>query len=183
MENRSERRRKTLLSQMKVGDVCKGTVKCVADLGVFVDLGGIDGFMGITEERHGRRLHPSEVVRVNEEINVTVISVDVENEKIELALRPKGPSIWEKVGSKYPVGTRAHADVVKLVDYGTFVRLEPGIEGLVHISDMSWTPLDRPDELVQIGDKVHVVVLAINNERQEISLGMKQTQADSQSRA
>jgi small subunit ribosomal protein S1 len=178
MEKRSEKRKKTLLSQMKVGDAFKGTVKSITDCGAFVDLGGLDGFMVEAEERHGHRFHPSELLDVNQEIKVMVMSVDVENEKIELTLMPQGPSIWEKVESKYPVGTRTHGDVVKVVDYGAFVRLEAGIEGLLHISDMSSTDVDRPSELVQIGDKVDVVVLAINDDRQEISLGLNRTQAD-----
>jgi small subunit ribosomal protein S1 len=125
---------------------------------------------------YGRINHPSEMVKIDDEIEVMVLAVDLEKEKIALGLKQKQPSPWDMVESKYPVGTRVKGEVVNVMTYGAFVRLEQGIEGLVHISEMSWTKrVNHPSELVQIGDQVEVVVLGINKEKQEISLGMKQT--------
>ncbi|MBI3864879.1 MAG: 30S ribosomal protein S1 [Planctomycetia bacterium] len=177
IEDQREKLKKSLLSQLKVGELRKGTVKNIADFGAFVDLGGIDGLLHITDMSYGRINHPSEMVKMDDEIEVMVLAVDLEKEKIALGLKQKHPSPWDMVEQKYPVGTRVHGEVVNVMTYGAFVRLEQGIEGLVHISEMSWTKrVNHPSELVQIGDQVDVVVLGINKEKQEISLGMKQTQ-------
>ncbi|MGE5194026.1 MAG: S1 RNA-binding domain-containing protein, partial [Deltaproteobacteria bacterium] len=167
---------KSLLAELKVGELRKGVVKNIADFGAFVDLGGIDGLLHITDMSYGRISHPSEIVKIDDEIEVMILSVDLEKEKIALGLKQKQPSPWDMVESKYPVGTHVRGEVVNVMTYGAFVRLEQGIEGLVHISEMSWTKrVNHPSELVQIGDQVDVVVLGINKEKQEISLGMKQT--------
>jgi small subunit ribosomal protein S1 len=174
-----EQQKKSLLAEIEPGQVRKGQVKNIADFGAFVDLGGIDGLLHITDMSWGRINHPSDMVKIDDQIEVMVLHVDKEREKIALGLKQKSPSPWQGVENKYPVGTRVVGEVVNVMSYGAFVKLEEGIEGLVHISEMSWTKrINHPSELVQIGDKIEVVVLGINKEKQEISLGMKQTQAN-----
>lgn len=176
IEDQREKLKKALLSELKVGELRKGVVKNIADFGAFVDLGGIDGLLHITDMSYGRISHPSEMVKIDDEVEVMILAVDLEREKIALGLKQKQPSPWDMVEQKYPVGTRVKGEVVNVMTYGAFVRLEQGIEGLVHISEMSWTKrVNHPSELVQISDQVEVVVLGINKEKQEISLGMKQT--------
>jgi len=166
-----------ILNEIEVGQLRKGVVKNIADFGVFVDLGGLDGLLHISDLSWGRISHPSEVVNIDQEIECVVIGVDKENEKISLGLKQKSPSPWENVENKYPVGSRVHGKVVNVMNYGVFVRLEDGIEGLVHISEMSWTRrLSHPSELVNLDDEIEVAVLNVNKEKQEISLGMKQTE-------
>jgi len=154
-------------------------VKNIADFGVFVDLGGLDGLLHISDLSWGRISHPSEVVQLDQEIECSVIGVDKANEKISLGLKQKTPSPWQNVEQRYPVGARVKGKVVNVMNYGVFVRLEDGIEGLVHISEMSWTKrLAHPGELVNLGDAIEVVVLNVNKEKQEISLGLKQTETN-----
>jgi len=165
-----------LLSQLQVGQRRKGVVKNIADFGAFVDLGGIDGLLHITDMSWGRINHPSEMVSIDQEVEVQILHIDYEKEKIALGLKQKSASPWENVEEKFPVGSRVRGSVVNVMSYGAFVKLEEGIEGLVHISEMSWTKrISHPSELVQIDDEIEVVVLGINKEKQEISLGMKQT--------
>ncbi len=172
-----EQQKKQLLAEIESGQVRTGTVKNIADFGAFVDLGGIDGLLHITDMSWGRINHPSDMVKIDDQIEVMVLHVDKDREKIALGLKQKSASPWENVADKYPVTTRVLGEVVNVMSYGAFVKLEEGIEGLVHISEMSWTKrINHPSELVQIGDKIEVVVLGINKEKQEISLGMKQTQ-------
>ena len=166
-----------ILTDIEVGQLRKGVVKNIADFGVFVDLGGLDGLLHISDLSWGRISHPSEVVNLDQEIECVVIGVDKDNEKISLGLKQKTPSPWENVEEKYPVGTKVGGKVVNVMNYGVFVRLEDGIEGLVHISEMSWTRrLSHPGEMVNLGDEIEVVVLNVNKDKQEISLGMKQTE-------
>jgi len=168
-----------ILSEIEVGQLRKGIVKNIADFGVFVDLGGLDGLLHISDLSWGRISHPMEVVKLDEEIECVVIGVDKENEKISLGLKQKTPSPWVDVEQRYPVGAKVKGKIVNIMNYGVFVRLEDGIEGLVHISEMSWTKrLNHPSELVGLGDEVEVVVLNVNKEKQEISLGLKQTQTN-----
>jgi small subunit ribosomal protein S1 len=175
-EQRADMKRK-LLSEISEGQLRKGVVKNIADFGAFVDLGGIDGLLHITDMSWGRINHPTEMVKIDDEIEVKILNIDRDKEKIALGLKQKFPSPWENVPAKYPVGTRIEGEVVNVMSYGAFVKLEDGIEGLVHISEMSWTRrLNHPNEMVSIGDRVEVVVLGINTDKQEISLGMKQTQ-------
>jgi small subunit ribosomal protein S1 len=177
IEDKREKMKQALLAEIAPGQLRKGTVKNIADFGAFVDLGGIDGLLHITDMSWGRISHPSEMVKIDDEIEVMILNVDREKEKIALGLKQKFPSPWELVNEKYPVGTKVKGEVVNVMSYGAFVKLEDGIEGLVHISEMSWTKrINHPSELVNIGDEVEVVVLGINQEKQEISLGMKQTQ-------
>ena len=166
-----------LLAELEVGQRRKGVVKNIADFGAFVDLGGIDGLLHITDMSWGRINHPSEMVAIDQEIEVQILHIDYEKEKIALGLKQKSPSPWENVPAKYPVGKQIKGTVVNVMSYGAFVKLEEGIEGLVHISEMSWTRrISHPSELVQVDDEIEVVVLKIDKEKHEISLGMKQTQ-------
>ena len=174
-----EHQKKQLLEEITVGQVRKGTVKNIADFGAFVDLGGIDGLLHITDMSWGRINHPSDMLKIDDQVEVMVLHVDKDREKIALGLKQKSASPWENVEKKYPVGTRVTGEVVNVMTYGAFVKLEEGIEGLVHISEMSWTKrINHPSELVNIADKIEVVVLGINRDKQEISLGMKQTQVN-----
>lgn len=166
-----------LLENLEVGQLREGTVKNIADFGAFVDLGGIDGLLHITDMSWGRIDHPTQMVQIDDKIEVMILNIDYEKRKIALGLKQKQASPWENVETKYAVGARVKGEVVNVMSYGAFVKLEDGIEGLVHISEMSWTKrISHPNELVSIGSEVEVVVLGINTEKQEISLGMKQTQ-------
>jgi small subunit ribosomal protein S1 len=174
-----EQQKKKLLEEIEVGQIRTGTVKNIADFGAFVDLGGIDGLLHITDMSWGRINHPSDMLKIDDQVEVMVLHVDKEREKIALGLKQKSASPWQDVEKKYPVGSRVIGEVVNVMSYGAFVKLEEGIEGLVHISEMSWTKrINHPSELVNIGDKIEVVVLGINKDKQEISLGMKQTQVN-----
>ena len=166
-----------LLAELEVGQRRKGIVKNIAEFGAFVDLGGIDGLLHITDMSWGRINHPSEMVAIDQEIEVQILHIDYDKEKIALGLKQRTASPWETVEQKYPVGSRIKGSVVNVMSYGAFVKLEEGIEGLVHISEMSWTRrISHPSELVNVDDQIEVVVLGINKEKQEISLGIKQTQ-------
>jgi small subunit ribosomal protein S1 len=166
-----------LLSELEVGQRRKGIVKNIADFGAFVDLGGIDGLLHITDMSWGRINHPSEMLGIDQEVEVQILHIDYEKEKIALGLKQKSPSPWEDVERKFPVGQQIRGTVVNVMSYGAFVKLEEGIEGLVHISEMSWTRrITHPSELVQPDDEIDVVVLKIDKDKHEISLGMKQTQ-------
>jgi small subunit ribosomal protein S1 len=177
-EERAEQKSK-LLQEINEGDIRKGTVKNIADFGAFVDLGGIDGLLHITDMSWGRVTHPTEVVKLEQEIQIKVLKVDRVTERIALGLKQLLPNPWERVVSKYTVTQRVKGKVVNLMPYGAFVELEPGIEGLVHISEMSWTKrINHPSEVLQIGQDVEVAVLAIDTDKQELSLGLKQTEAN-----
>lgn len=179
IETERAEKKAQLLSTLEPGQLRKGVVKNIAEFGAFVDLGGIDGLLHITDMSWGRIGHPSEMVSIDQEIEVQILHVDREKEKIALGLKQKTPSPWESVEDKYPVGSVVRGVVVNVMSYGAFVKLEEGIEGLVHISEMSWTKrISHPNELVHIDDEIDVVVLNIDKNKQEISLGMKQTQAN-----
>jgi small subunit ribosomal protein S1 len=167
----------TLLREIEPGQIRKGVVKNIAEFGAFVDLGGIDGLLHITDMTWGRINNPREIVHIDQQLEVYILQVDKEKGKIALSLKHKTPSPWANVEAKYPIGSRHTGEVVNVMSYGAFVKLEPGIEGLVHISEMSWTKrINHPNEVVQTGDQIEVQVLNINKEKQEISLGMKQVQ-------
>jgi small subunit ribosomal protein S1 len=177
IESERAEKKARLLKELQEGQIRRGVVKNIADFGAFVDLGGIDGLLHITDMSWGRINHPSEMVSIDQEIEVQILHIDREKEKIALGLKQKTASPWDTVEQKYPVGSRVKGTVVNVMSYGAFVKLEEGIEGLVHISEMSWTKrINHPSELVQIDDEVEVVVLGINKQKQEISLGMKQAQ-------
>jgi small subunit ribosomal protein S1 len=177
IEDKRDEMKKKLMSEIEEGQTRKGVVKNIADFGAFVDLGGIDGLLHITDMSWDRVNHPSEKVKIDDRIEVRILHIDREKEKIALGMKQLTPSPWDEIETKYPVGSRIKGEVVNVMSYGAFVKLEPGVEGLVHISEMSWVKrLQHPSEMVNIGDEVEVVVLGINTEKQEISLGMKQTQ-------
>ena len=179
LEEGREKQKQQLLSEIQVGELRKGIVKNIADFGAFVDLGGLDGLLHITDMSWGRINHPSELLSIGQEVEVKILDVDKEKEKIALGLKQKLESPWTKVEGKYPPGTKTTGQVVNIMPYGAFVKLEDGIEGLVHISEMSWTRrVNQPTEMVSIGDTVEVVVLKVNKEKQEISLSMKQVEAN-----
>ncbi|MDX9912441.1 MAG: 30S ribosomal protein S1 [Phycisphaerales bacterium] len=179
IERERDEAKKRLLGTLKEGMIVTGTVKNIADFGAFVDLGGIDGLLHITDMSWGRVNHPSEIVKIDQRVEVKVLNIDLDREKIALGLKQKEASPWEEIEKKYPVGSRVKGAVVNLMSYGAFVRLEDGIEGLVHISEMSWTRrVNHPSEVVQPDQEVEVVVLDINKDKQEISLGMKQTEVN-----
>ncbi len=168
-----------LLSEIEIGQRRKGIVKNIADFGVFVDLGGLDGLLHISDLSWGRVSHPSEVVHLDQEIECVVIGVDKQNEKVSLGLKQKSPSPWENIETRYPIGAKVKGAVVNVMNYGIFVRLEEGVEGLVHISEMSWTKkISHPGDLYKLSDQIEVMVLEVNREKQEISLGVKQLESN-----
>jgi small subunit ribosomal protein S1 len=176
IEEEREHAKQRLLSEMRVGQSREGVVKNIADFGAFVDLGGIDGLLHITDMAWGRVGHPSEVVSIDQKVQVKILSIDREKEKVALGLKQKSPSPWHNIEVRYPIGSKVKGEVVNITPYGAFVKLEEGIEGLVHVSEMSWTRrVNHPSEVVNVADQVEVVVLAIDKAKQEISLGMKQT--------
>jgi small subunit ribosomal protein S1 len=177
IEEARQTSKEQILDEIQVGQVRRGIVKNIADFGVFVDLGGVDGLLHISDLSWGRISHPSEVVQIDQDIECIVIGVDKTNEKISLGLKQKSASPWENVETRYPVGAKVRGKVVNVMNYGVFVRLEDGIEGLIHISEMSWTKrLTHPSEMLNLGDDIEAVVLSVNKEKQEISLGLKQTE-------
>ncbi len=179
IEQEREEAKRRLLEHIHEGDVVTGTVKNIADFGVFVDLGGIDGLLHITDMSWGRVNHPSDLVKIDQKLEVKVLNIDMDKEKIALGLKQKDASPWEEIEAKYPVGSRVKGEVVNIMSYGAFIRLEDGIEGLVHISEMSWTRrVNHPSEVVAPGDAIDVVILEIDKNKQEISLGIKQTEVN-----
>lgn len=179
LEKLRQEAKSKLFNEITIGQTRKGVVKNIADFGAFVDLGGVDGLLHITDMSWGRINHPTDMVKLDQEIEVVVLNVDKEKEKIALGLKQKQASPWEHVDEKYPVGTRVKGQVTNIMSYGAFVKLEEGVEGLVHISEMSWTKrINHPSEMVSVGEEIDVVVLEVNKTKQEISLGMKQTEAN-----
>ncbi|MFN3594071.1 MAG: 30S ribosomal protein S1 [Thiobacillaceae bacterium] len=167
--------REALLASLKEGAIVKGVVKNITDYGAFVDLGGIDGLLHITDLAWRRVKHPSEVVNVGDEVTAVVLKFDQEKNRVSLGLKQLGEDPWIGISRRYPPGTRMFGRVANLTDYGAFVEIEPGIEGLVHVSEMDWTNKNvNPAKIVQLGDEVEVMVLEIDEERRRISLGMKQ---------
>ena len=177
-EEREERRRHTL-SVLEEGMALTGTVKNITDYGAFIDLGGIDGLLHVTDMSWGRIGHPSEIFQVGDQVEVVVLHFDKETSRVSLGYKQRSSDPWEVVETKYPVGAKVTGRVVSLTNYGAFVELEAGIEGLVHVSEMSWTRRVRhPSKLVNVGDPVDVMVLDVNKATKRISLGMKQVEPD-----
>jgi small subunit ribosomal protein S1 len=177
LEEERKRNRENLVKELHVGDLREGQVKNITDFGAFIDLGGLDGLLHITDMSWGRVNHPSEVVHIGQKIDVVVLDYDAERNRISLGLKQKTKNPWEDISERYPVGSVHNGEVVNLMTYGAFVRLEDGIEGLVHVSEMSWTKqIVHPNEVVKSADKVKVMILEINHDKQEISLGMKQAE-------
>ncbi|MFH1228209.1 MAG: 30S ribosomal protein S1 [Planctomycetota bacterium] len=175
LEEQREIMKQKLLAEIKEGDVLKGVVKNIVDFGVFVDIKGVEGLLHISDMSWGRISHPSEVVALNQEIGVKVLKVEIEKGRFSLGMKQLTENPWEKVASKYPASTKIKGKVVNIVPYGVFVEVEHGVEGLLHISEMSWTKrLTHPSEMVAIGDIIEAIVLKSDPGNQEISLGMKQ---------
>jgi len=179
LEQEREEKKKKLIAELEKGQIRRGVVKNITDFGAFVDLGGIDGLLHITDLSWGRVQHPSEVVQIGDEIDVKVLDFEQERERISLGLKQLQPYPWEDVEKKYPEGSIVRGRVVSITNYGAFVELEKGVEGLIHISEMSWTRhIKHPSKVVSIGDEVNVMVLKIDKENEKISLGLKQTEED-----
>jgi small subunit ribosomal protein S1 len=177
VESESSAERESLLENLQEGQVVKGVVKNLTDYGAFVDLGGIDGLLHITDMAWKRVKHPSEVVTVGDEIDVKVLKFDRERNRVSLGLKQLGDDPWVDLSRRYPESTRLFGKVTNIADYGCFVEIEDGVEGLVHVSEMDWTNKNvHPSKLVHLGDEVEVIVLDIDEERRRISLGMKQCQ-------
>lgn len=176
LEETRDKKRQTTLANLKEGQLIQGTVKNITDYGSFIDLGGIDGLLHITDMSWGRVGHPSELFTVGDKVEVAVLKYDRETGRISLGLKQKSADPWTNVAGKYPIGTRVRGRVVSLTDYGAFVELEPGVEGLVHVSEMSWThEVRHPSRVVAVGDQVEAAVLNVDPASRKISLGMKQT--------
>jgi small subunit ribosomal protein S1 len=176
LEETRDKKRQVTLANLKEGQLIQGTVKNITDYGSFIDLGGIDGLLHITDMSWGRIGHPSEMFTVGDKVEVTVLKYDRETGRISLGLKQKSADPWTNVVAKYPVGARVRGRVVSLTDYGAFVELEPGVEGLVHVSEMSWThEVRHPSKVVGVGDQVEAAVLNVDPASRKISLGMKQT--------
>jgi small subunit ribosomal protein S1 len=179
LEQERAGKREKLMKDLAKDQVRKGVVKNITDFGAFIDLGGVDGLLHITDMSWGRISHPSELVQIGAELEVKVLDIDWERERISLGLKQLQSYPWKDVAEKYPVGTRVQGKVVSITNYGAFIELEPGIEGLVHISEMSWTRNVRhPSKLVSIGEAIEAVVLKVDPNEEKISLGMKQTEQD-----
>jgi len=175
LETERKKMRESTLTTLSEGQILDGVIKNLTDYGAFIDLGGIDGLLHITDMSWGRINHPSELFQVGDEIKVKVLKFDQEAERVSLGLKQIQPDPWIDAGMRYPLGMRIQGKVVSLTDYGAFIELEPGIEGLVHVSEMSWTKrVKHPSKVVTIGDEVEAVVLDVDERDRKISLGMKQ---------
>src|SRR5205807_246902 len=179
LEETAGAEREQLLSSLQEGATVKGIVKNITDYGAFVDLGGIDGLLHITDLAWRRVKHPSEVLNVGDEVTAKVLKFDAEKNRVSLGLKQLGEDPWVGIARRYPQGTRLFGKVTNLTDYGAFVEVESGIEGLVHVSEMDWTNKNvHPSKVVQVGDEVEVMILEIDVERERISLGVKQLEGD-----
>ena len=177
-QERNERRAK-LLSEMTPGDIRKGTVKNITDFGAFIDLNGIDGLLHITDMSWSRIGHPSEILKVGQDLDVVVLDINREKERVSLGLKQKLANPWDSIESKFPVGTKVKGKVVSLVPYGAFVELEPGVEGLVHVTELSWTKrIAKPSDVLKQDQEIEAIVLSINREEQKISLGIRQLETN-----
>ncbi len=179
LEESLAEQRDELFQKLEVGSVMEGRVKNITDFGVFIDLGGIDGLLHITDLSWGRVNHPSELIGMDDTLTVKIIDFDQDKKRVSLGLKQLTPHPWDNVDERYPEGEKVSGKVVSMTNYGAFIEIEPGVEGLVHVSEMSWTRhVKNPSEMYSLGDEVEAVVLAINTEERKISLGAKQLQAD-----
>jgi small subunit ribosomal protein S1 len=171
--------RKVILDSLEKGQILEGHVKAITDFGVFVDLGGVDGLVHITDLSWGRVSHPSEIVKLDATVNIVVLDFDAEKKRISLGMKQLQPHPWENIDQRYPVGTKINGKIVSLTDYGAFVEIEKGIEGLIHISEMSWTQhIKHPSQVVSMGQMVDAIILSLDKDGKKISLGMKQLEPD-----
>ncbi len=179
VEEEMSGQRKAILEKLEKGQILEGTVKAITDFGVFVDLGGVDGLVHITDLSWGRINHPSEIVKLDQTINVVVLDFDQEKKRISLGYKQLQPHPWDNIHDKYPVGTKVAGKVVSLADYGAFVEIEKGIEGLIHISEMSWTQhIKHPSQVVSMGQVIDAVILSLDKDNKKLSLGIKQLEPD-----
>ena len=179
IETERNARRSSLLSEMMPGDIRKGTVKNLTDFGAFIDLNGLDGLLHITDMSWGRLTHPSEMLKVGQEIDVVVLDINREKERVSLGLKQKLSNPWDNIESKYPVNAKIKGKIVNLVPYGAFVEIEPGVEGLVHVTELSWTKrIAKPSDVLKQGQEIEAVVLGINRDEQKISLGIRQLETN-----
>ena len=179
LEEENAEKKKETLADLVEGKVIKGVVKNITDYGAFIDLGGIDGLLHVTDMSWGRAQHPSEIFKVNDEAEVIVLKYDPETERVSLGYKQLHSDPWVSVSDRYPVGQRLTGKVVSLTDYGAFIELEPGVEGLIHVSEMSWSKrVQHPSKIVNVGDTVDSMVLGIDPEARRISLGLKQVEAN-----
>jgi small subunit ribosomal protein S1 len=179
IEQERNEKRSRLLSEMTPGDIRKGTVKNITDFGAFIDLNGLDGLLHITDMSWGRIGHPSEILKVGQDIDVVVLDINKEKERVSLGLKQKLANPWDQIESKFPIGAKVKGKVVNLVPYGAFVELEPGVEGLVHVTELSWTKrIAKPADVLKVDQELEAVVLGINREEQKISLGIRQLETN-----
>ncbi len=179
IEQRRHEKKIALLSEIKIGQLRSGLVKNITDFGAFIDLGGLDGLLHITDMSWGRVSHPSKIVKVGETVEIMILDIDLERERVSLGLKQKLPNPWDSIEEKHPIGSRVRGRVVNLVPYGAFVEVEEGVEGLVHVSEISWTQrVARAADVLAVGDEVEAVVLNISRADQKISLGIRQTTAN-----
>jgi small subunit ribosomal protein S1 len=179
IEAERTQRRAALLTDMTPGDIRKGVVKNITDFGAFIDLNGLDGLLHITDMSWGRIGHPSEILKVGQELDVVVLDVNREKERVSLGLKQKLANPWEAIESKFTIGQKVKGKVVNLVPYGAFVELEPGVEGLVHVTELSWTKrIAKPSDVLKAGQELEAIVLGINREEQKISLGIRQLETN-----
>jgi small subunit ribosomal protein S1 len=179
VEEEMSGQRKAIIESLEKGQILEGTVKAITDFGVFVDLGGVDGLVHITDLSWGRINHPSEIVKLDQTINVVVLDFDQEKKRISLGYKQLQPHPWENIQDKYPVSTKVVGKVVSLADYGAFVEIEKGIEGLIHISEMSWTQhIKHPSQVVSMGQMVDAIILSLDKDAKKLSLGIKQLEPD-----
>src|SRR5215831_14211212 len=179
IEAERNEKRAALLAEMVPGDIRKGTVKNLTDFGAFIDLNGLDGLLHITDMSWGRLSHPSELLKVGQELDVVVLDVNKEKERVSLGLKQKMANPWDNIEAKFPIGTKVKGKVVSLVPYGAFVQLEPGVEGLVHVTELSWTKrVAKPSDVLKQDQEIEAVVLGINRDEQKISLGIRQLESN-----
>jgi small subunit ribosomal protein S1 len=177
LEESRRDQKKALLTEIKIGQVRTGVVKNITDFGAFIDLNGMDGLLHITDISWGRVNHPSDVLSIGQELEVMILDVDLDRERISLGLKQRSDNPWEGIESRFPVNSRVHGKVVNLMPYGAFIEIEEGVEGMVHVSEMSWTKrVARASDVLAVGQEVDAVVLSINKNEQKISLGMRQTE-------
>ncbi len=172
-------RRATLLSELVPGDIRKGVVKNITDFGAFIDLNGLDGLLHITDMSWGRLSHPTDLLKLGQELDVVILDINREKERVSLGLKQKDANPWDNIEAKYPLGAKVKGKVVNLVPYGAFVEIEPGVEGLVHVTELSWTKrIAKPSDVLKVGQELDAVVLGINREEQKISLGIRQLETN-----
>jgi len=177
-QERTEKRQK-FLDGVKIGSTVKGTVKNLTDFGAFIDLDGMDGLLHITDMTWGRLGHPSELLKVGQELEVQVLDINKEKERVSLGLKQTQKNPWDKIEERFPIGTNVKGKITNLVPYGAFVELEEGVEGLIHVSELSWTKrITRPSDVLNLGQEIEAIVLGVNKEEQKISLGVRQLEAN-----